>query len=418
VSVPEDLFEARERSHRSAELQAFVGPFSRGPGSVLSDPSTAIEVTLAICELFLDAEMPPALTRGDIVARLRGRFAAADVEAQIDRLRDSKALVLARAHEQRYRLRMIGYLGALFAERVEDAGMIDEFWRLLDATYSRLEHGQMERPQLLANMRAIRRGLVGYAGELEGITETGTREDVLRACRTHDRQGRADQVRRLCDEIARTHPDLAVEGQDLIACAQLYVDAVQGLVTRLGVDGVAASELFLLDASDYEDAARTAPAEVLETFARGLVVDRPTVVLDADRLVEVLRTTMPPVTAPRRRPESAPDEDADPLAIVSEHATWRRQALVDACERLLQGEGSVEFAQHLGKLQPQGAVRELVVLLEAHLRPDVPYRLVFGEGVRVDESGGRLSWLTPGALSAQRDPLARRSGVVEESASG
>jgi hypothetical protein len=418
VFVPEDLFESSERSRRSAELQAFVGPFSRGPGSVLSDPSTAIKVTLAICELFLDAEAPPALMRGDIVTRLRGRFSAAEIEAQIDRLRESKTLLLARAHEQRYRLRMIGYLGALFAERVEDAGMIDEFWRLLDSTYSRLEHGELERPQLLANIRAIRRGLVGYAGELTGISETGTRDDVLSACRMHDRQGRADQVRRLCDEIARTHPDLAVEGQDLIACAQRYVDAVQGLVTRLGADGVTSSELFLLDASDYEDAARTAPTELLETFARGLVVDRPTVVLDADRLVEVLRTTPPPVTLPRRRPESAPDEDADPLAVVSEHAAWRRQALVDACERLLQGRESVEFTEHVGKLQPRSAVRELVVLLEAHLRPDVPYRLDFGEGVRVDESGGRLSWLTPAVLSAQRDGCVRRPGVSEESASG
>lgn len=403
VSEPGDLFEANEQAHRSSELRAFVAAFSRGPASVLADPALAIEATLAICELFLDADAPPALTRGDIIARLRSAFSPSQIETQISRMYDSGALVLARSHEQRYRLRMIGYLGALFAKRIEDAGMIESFWQLLETTSSRLGYGKMDRAELLNDMSVIRRGLVGYAGELESIQEIGTRDEVLRACRVHDRPGRSEVIRRLCDEIQRAHPDLALEGQQLISRGQRYVDAVNGLVTRLESDGVTASELFLLDAADYEDAARTASSGLLGQFARRLVVDRPVVVLDQDRMAELLRTEAPTPVTTRRRPESPPDEDADPLAAnrVDAHARWQR--LVDSCERVLQGAASVDVTEHLAKLAPPAAMFELTALLAAHLRPDVVYKLDFRDGVRVDETSSRLNWLSSGALSRSAD---------------
>lgn len=396
------LFIATQSARRQSDLQTFVAPFSRGGQTVLADPAPATAMTLAIAELFLETEVPPALTRGEIAEALSPQYPREQIEAHVDRLRAGRVLLAARgrARESRYRLKMVGYLGALFAERVDDAGLLDEFWTLLDRARGRLSRGEMDAEALAAEVETIRRGLVGFAGELQAVSETGTRDEVVAECRRHDRGGRAAQVEELCRTIELRFPALSAKARELIVAAQAYVDAVQRLVSRLRADGLAASELFLLDAADYDDAARTLSADRLAQFAASVVVDRPQVLLDADALIEATTSELAAPTLSLRRPPEPSTDERDPLAEGDRQSERRRGSLIDNCERLLQGQAQVALAEHLSKLASESAMRELSVLIEAHLRADVPYELRFADGVRVDSSSLRaLSWLTPLTLA-------------------
>jgi hypothetical protein len=210
-----------------------------------------------------------------------------------------------------------------------------------------------------------------------------------------------DKARVYHDAAANRWSELLPECTELRMALAAYRDAVNTAARRLLAHAGKTRALGLLPTERWRSFARESSAGALARALDGLLFDAPEPLFTADDLLDAVEeglradTGRVPPPRPRIDEEPAPTEvDVDPEA----------RLLAARAEELLAGRDVVTVAQLLADVGDWPAGRRVLSELTAiHLRAELPYAVMWGDGLRVDVASSR-TWVTDGWF--RRDPEA------------
>jgi hypothetical protein len=314
-----------------------------------------------------------------------------------NRLRVLKGLgavreVFPKPNQLRYRASFTSVVGLMFVRRMMLDGGQSEMHRLLALEQLNVADPRMTPEQARDGAEGLARAFRLWSVELVTLTN-GTieelREQAPKLWGTEEILLRAE---RLHGAILRRWPQLDRTCTDLRAAIYAYGDASRRAAARLTDSAGTTRNLTLLPPETWRTFARTAGREELAGVLDGFVFDaaapwhEPSAIVTA---VEDGPRATPPRPAPPR--PSVPDTGLSSETGSDVTAMERLRAMA---EEVLRGRDRVAVHDVLAQ-DWVTARRTLADLSSAHLHPELPYRLVWSDGLDVRPDGAP-TWVTPG----------------------
>jgi hypothetical protein len=364
---------------------------ARDSGAVVDDPEL-VDVAETLLAAFADAGE-------DGLSREQMRYVCRRYPAEVfeNRLRVLKGLgavreVFPKPNQLRYRASFTSVVGLMFVRQMMLDGGQSEMHRLLALEQLNVADPRMTPEQARDGADGLARAFRLWSVELVTLTN-GTieelREQAPKLWGTEEILLRAE---RLHGAILRRWPQLDRTCTDLRAAIYAYGDASRRAAARLSDSAGTTRNLTLLPPETWRTFTRTASREELAAVLDGFVFDaaapwhEPSAVVTA---VEDGPRATPPRSAPPR--PSVPDAG---LSGDIEAGTAALERLRDIAEQILRGRDRVAVEDVLAR-DWAAARRMLADLSSAHLHPELPYRLVWSDGLAVRPEGAP-TWVSPG----------------------
>ncbi|MFC5746461.1 hypothetical protein [Actinomadura rugatobispora] len=366
---------------------------ARDSGAVVDDPEL-VDVAETLLAAFADAGE-------EGLSREQMRYVCRRYSTEVfeNRLRVLKGLgaireVFPKPNQLRYRASFTSVVGLMFVRRMMLDGGQSEMHRLLALEQLNVADPRMTAKQARAGAEGLARAFRLWSVELVTLTN-GTieelREQAPKLWGTEEILRRAE---RLHGAILRRWPELDRACTDLRAAIYSYGDASRRAASRLSDSAGTTRNLTLLPPETWRTFARTASREELAGILDGFVFDaaapwhEPSAVVTA---VEDGPRTTPPRPAPPRAslPDRGLSDDTGGDAAAVER-------LRGVAEQVLRGRDRVAVEEVLA--QDWVAARRLLSdLSSVNLHPELPYRLVWSDGLHA-RPDGVPSWVTPGVF--------------------
>ncbi|MEV5830350.1 hypothetical protein AB0L25_32775 [Spirillospora sp. NPDC052242] len=364
---------------------------ARDSGAVVDDPEL-VDVAETLLAAFADAG-EEGLSREQMRYVCRGY--PADVFE--NRLRVLKGLgavreVFPKPNQLRYRASFTSVVGLMFVRRMMLDGGQSEMHRLLALEQLNVADPRMTAEQARDGADGLARAFRLWSVELLTLTN-GTieelREQAPKLWGTEEILVRAE---RLHGAILRRWPQLDRTCTDLRAAIYAYGDASRRAAARLSDSAGTTRNLTLLPPETWRTFSRTASREELAAVLDGFVFDAPAPWHEPAAVVTAVEDG-PRATPPRPAPPrpSVPDAGLSRDTGSDDAAAERLRAVA---EEALRGRDRAAVADVLGT-DWASARRMLADISAAHLHPELPYRLVWEDGLDA-RPGGVPAWLSPG----------------------
>ncbi|MFC6886493.1 MULTISPECIES: hypothetical protein [Actinomadura] len=366
---------------------------ARDSGAVVDDPEL-VDVAETLLAAFADAGE-------DGLSREQMRYVCRGYPAEVfeNRLRVLKGLgaireVFPKPNQLRYRASFTSVVGLMFVRRMMLDGGQSEMHRLLALEQLNVADPRMTPEQARDGAEGLARAFRLWSVELVTLTN-GTieelREQAPKLWGTEEILLRAE---RLHGAILRRWPQLDRTCTDLRAAIYAYGDASRRAAARLSDSAGTTRNLTLLPPETWRTFSRTASRDDLAAVLDGFVFDaaapwhEPAAIVTA---VEDGPRSTPPRPAPPRAslPDNGLSEDAGSDGVEAER-------LRTVAEEVLRGRDAIAVEDLLDR-DWVTARRVLADLSSAHLHPELPYRLVWSDGLtaRLD---GSPTWVSPGVF--------------------
>lgn len=366
---------------------------ARDGGAVVDDPEM-VDVAETLLSAFADAG-EEGLSREQMRHVCR-RYPA---EAFENRLRVLKGLgaireVFPKPNQLRYRASFTSVVGLMFVRRMMLDGGQSEMHRLLALEQLNVADPRMTGGQARAGAEGLGRAFRLWSVELLTLTN-GTIEELReQAPKLWGTSEIIERAERLHGAILRRWPQLDRTCTELRAAIYAYADASRRAAARLTDSAGTTRNLTLLPPETWRTFARTASREQLAAVLDGFVFDAAAAWHDPAAIVTAVedgpRTTPPRPSPPR---PSLPDPGLSEDTAADDSAAQR---LARVAEQVLRGRDRVDVHEVL--TQDWAAARRLLAdLSAAHLHPELPYRLVWSDGLH-PRPGGSPSWLSEGVF--------------------
>lgn len=177
-----------------------------------ADDEAVVEIAAAVCETYGHEDAADGLTKTEILERIDGRFAAADVESRLDLFIRLELLrpILDKKHQSGYVLNPTGVVGLLVFERIGERGGVDELLHLLDRTRRLIESGPAAEATVPSALERLRGLFALFANEVARLVAAAPLDELLAERRFHDRAGLITQVASLNGVVTDQFPSDAV----------------------------------------------------------------------------------------------------------------------------------------------------------------------------------------------------------------
>lgn len=354
-----------------------------------------LDVDEAILEAFSDSGSE-GMTEEQVRNACRA-FPEADVVRRFEVLKSYGAVtkVFERPNERHYKAAFAPYIMLMFLRRVATRGGQAELHQMLSMEHDNVSNPNASQQDAEGSVRRLVQVFRLIANELTIMSLSSVidqlRENAQLLWGNEALITRAEQVHEV---VLRRWPDLDYQCQTLRAALAAYKDAIDTAAGRLIDRAGTTRALGLLPAETWRTFARTADiddlAGVLDTF----LFDAPTPWFAPQTLAEAVASGNQQAAARMPPPRSAADLPSSPEVADPEVADQER--IQASAENLLFGAAAVEVAELL-RAAPDWAVarRILADMTAAHHDPDLPYELVWAEGLDIapDQSP---AWVAPG----------------------
>ncbi|TMQ95184.1 hypothetical protein ETD83_22800 [Actinomadura soli] len=364
---------------------------ARDSGAVVDDPEL-VDVAETLLAAFADAGE-------DGLSREQMRYVCRRYPPEVfeNRLRVLKGLgavreVFPKPNQLRYRASFTSVVGLMFVRRMMLDGGQSEMHRLLALEQLNVADPRMTPEQARDGADGLSRAFRLWSVELVTLTN-GTieelREQAPKLWGTEEILLRAE---RLHGAILRRWPQLDRTCTDLRAAIYAYGDASRRAAARLSDSAGTTRNLTLLPPETWRTFTRTASREDLAAVLDGFVFDaaapwhEPSAVVTA---VEDGPRATPPRPAPPR--PSVPDPGLSGDAGSDVTAMERLRGIA---EQIFRGRERIAVEDALAQ-DWTTARRVLADLSSAHLHPELPYRLIWSDGLTVRPQGSP-TWVSPG----------------------
>ncbi|MEU8123158.1 hypothetical protein AB0C21_30980 [Spirillospora sp. NPDC049024] len=364
---------------------------ARDSGAVVDDPEL-VDVAETLLAAFADAGE-------DGLSREQMRYVCRRYPAEVfeNRLRVLKGLgavreVFPKPNQLRYRASFTSVVGLMFVRRMMLDGGQSEMHRLLALEQLNVADPRMTPEQARDGADGLARAFRLWSVELVTLTN-GTieelREQAPKLWGTEEILLRAE---RLHGAILRRWPQLDRTCTDLRAAIYAYGDASRRAAARLSDSAGTTRNLTLLPPETWRTFTRTASREDLAAVLDGFVFDAPAPWHEPSAVVTAVEDG-PRATPPRPAPPrpSVPDTGLSGDTGSDTAATERLRGLA---EQILRGHDAIAVEDVLAH-DWATARRMLADLSSIHLHPELPYRLVWSDGLAVRPEGSP-TWVSPG----------------------
>jgi hypothetical protein len=379
--------------------QAFAVLAQQAEAMVL-DPAS-LDVDEAILDAFAEAGSE-GLTQEQLAVEC-GHLPPRQVERRFEVLRGYGAVSKAfeRANERRYRAAFAPYVMMLFLRRLSAQGGQSELHQLLTVEYLEVQKERATEPDGAESLRRLTKVFRLLANELAILAVGGVveqlRENAQLLWGNKELLSSAEQVH---ETVLRRWPALDRECARLRMALAAYGDAVDAAASRLIERAGTTRALGLLPVESWISFARSAEPERLAGVLDGFVFDAPAPWFDPQEVAEAVATGRSNLGLRTPPPRGQGDLPAPGEPAVSDDTERVRQL----AEEALGGRGEASVEAILGAAGDWPAARRaLADLTAAHHHPDLPYELVWADGLRVDPAAG-VSWVSDGVF--------RRSGAA------
>ena len=366
---------------------------ARDAGAVVDDPEM-VDIAETLLSAFAEAG-EEGLSR----EQMRHVCRHYPAEAFENRLRVLKGLgaireVFPKPNQLRYRASFTSVVGLMFVRRMMRDGGQSEMHRLLALEQLNVADPRMTAEQARDGAEGLARAFRLWSVELVTLTHSTIEELREQAPKLWGTAEIIERAERLHEAILRRWPELEGACTELRAAIHAYGDASRRAAARLADSAGTTRNLTLLPAESWRTFARTASREELAAVLEGFVFDAPAPWHDPAAIV----------TAVEEWPRDAPPRPAPPRPSIPDPGLVDRppavrgdgDRLVTVAEQVLRGRNRVELREVLDRDWP-AARRLLADLTAADLRPDLPYRLVWSDGLAV-RPGRSPSWLSDGVF--------------------
>ncbi len=392
-ALPETLDAALTDEAVLATYRRMFAALARDSGAVVDDPAL-VDIAETLFDAFAEAG-EEWLTH----EQMRYACRAHPTDRFENRLRVLRGLgaireVFPKPNQLRYRASFTSVVGLMFIRRMMDDGGQSEMHRLLALEDLNVADPRTTMEEARQSAGNLARAFRLWALELITLTN-GTIEELReQAPKLWGTEEIARRAQSLHGTILRRWPALDRTCTELRAAIYAYSDASRRAAGRLADSAGTTRNLTLLPAETWRTFAQTAPKERLAAVLDGFVFDAPAPWHDPAAIATAVDEAPRPAPvrpAPPRSPlpDSGPVESAgdgvaglDRLAAVAESALAGRTAV--PLEEVLTGDWA-------------SMRRVLADLASADLRPELPYRLRWSDGLRADPAG-HPSWSSDGTL--------------------
>ncbi|SEG06501.1 hypothetical protein SAMN04489712_10379 [Thermomonospora echinospora] len=366
---------------------------ARDAGAVVDDPEL-VDIAETLLSAFAEAG-EEGLSREQMRHVCRHHPA----EAFENRLRVLRGLgaireVFPKPNQLRYRASFTSVVGLMFVRRMMLDGGQSEMHRLLALEQLNVADPRMTAEQARAGAEGLGRAFRLWSVELLTLANSTIEELREQAPKLWGTAEIIERAERLHGAILRRWPELDRTCTELRAAIHAYGDASRRAAARLTDSAGTTRNLTLLPPETWRTYARTASREELAGVLDGFVFDAPAPWHDPAAIVTAVQEgprTTPPRPAPPR--PSVPDPGLSDRTPADRSEADR---LAGIAEQVLRGRDRVEVHQVLNR-DWATARRLLADLSAAHLHPELPYRLVWSDGLRA-RPGSSPSWLSDGVF--------------------
>lgn len=372
---------------------------ARDANQMVDDPGL-VRVDELILNTFASAG-PAGLTVEQVIAAC-GDTAPSVVRRRFEVLRSYRAVtrVNDRPNEMFYQAAFAPYVMLLFLRRLAQTGGLGELHQMLSIAQLSIEDAGTTVLQARAQLRDLANVFRLLANPIMQMAKSGTVESLRASAQpmlgNSELIDKATLFHNLATEM---WPHLLPECTELRMALAAYRDAVNTAARRLIDRAGRTRALGLLPAEKWRSFARDATADELAAALEGLLFDAPDPHFTAEDLLDAveegLRTDSGRTPPPRPRIDDEPGtEQADGDA--------EAQLLSARAEDLLAGRDEVTVAELLSTAGDWAAGRRVLSDLTAiGLRPELPYLLAWGDGLRINVVGD-LTWVTDGWFRRQK----------------
>ncbi|RJL34616.1 hypothetical protein D5H75_06390 [Bailinhaonella thermotolerans] len=379
-----------------ATYRRMFAALARDSGAVVEDPML-VDIAETLFAAF--AEAGEDWLTHERMRHVCRRFPA---EAFENRLRVLKALgaireVFPKPNQLRYRASFTSVVGLMFVRRMMADGGQSEMHRLLALEDLNVADPRTTEEEARASADGLALAFRLWALELVTLA-AGTieelREQAPKLWGTEEITARAESVHAT---ILSRWPSLDRVCTELRAAVYAYSDASRRAARRLADSAGTTRNLTLLPPETWRTFAQTASRERLAAVLDGFVFDAPAPWHDPSDIVRAVDEAPRPAPARPSPPRSdLPDPGAAAADARSDTSVLDR--LTAIAEGALGGADSVPVADALRAAGDWPAARRLLAdLATADLRPELPYRLRWADGLAADP-GSPLSWASHGVF--------------------
>ncbi|WP_157855352.1 hypothetical protein [Kitasatospora purpeofusca] len=395
---PDDLPSGLSPRQQALNVRAFSAVVAKFKEALLEGPE-ALAAARDIVAAFADSEASGGPTKSDVWALIRERrspqYGEGFFEARWAIFEHYGAIqpYLAKKYQQRYALHPAVGPALLVHGRLRRHRGIDELVALLDETRSLIGQRTRDRATIEANLLDCRHMLSIYAIHLERLVADASIRELAEEQREHNHPGLTEKVKFLNQEVSDHFPNdhaLDFQAVALLNVEQRYQRALTAALQRIVEQGGRTLDFAVLSAEEYLEAARHAPLAQLGEFGADLVVDPPTVWIDAGMLMRAVEE-FAPYTRVRRRPAMPQvSPEPDPVQRMGEARVRERSRQDHLAERVLVEGDRADLTGELQRSHWPAAARLLADLIGLDADPYAPYRLEIGINLIID----RIGWVT------------------------
>ncbi|TQF01998.1 hypothetical protein E6W39_06555 [Kitasatospora acidiphila] len=395
---PEGLPRHLSPSQQARNVRAFSAVVAKFREALLEGPE-ALAFARDVVGAFADSGMSGGPTRSEVWSLIAERRAPQYAQEFFDSrwaIFEHYGAIqpyLAKKHQQRYALHPAVGPATLVHERLRRHRGIDELVALLDETRALIGQPTRDRATIEFNIMFCRQMLTVYAIHLERLVAVASIRELADEQREHNHPGLSTRVKQLNEEVSDFFPgDHALDHQAvaLVAAEQHYQQGLTAAGQRVIEQGGRTLDFEVLSAEEYLEAARHAPLALLGQFGADLVVDPPSVWLDAGALMEAVEDFAPYVRVRRRPPMPQVPPEPDPAQRMGEARSRERSRQEHLAERVLLESDQADLTDELRHSRWRSAARLLADLIGLDADPYAPYRLRISIELIVD----RIGWVT------------------------